>query len=48
MVKVIEITKKLQENKLRWLTYIMRYIGYVGGRVKEKEVEGRRITGGPK
>ena len=48
-VKVAEASKKIQEARLRWYGHVMRRDGdYVGRRVMEMEVPGRRRRGRPK
>lgn len=46
--KVTEVTKKVQERRMRWFGHIKRREeGYVGRRILDMEVEGRR-RGRPK
>lgn len=46
--KVTEVTKKVQERRMRWFGHIKtREEGYVGRRILDMEVEGRR-RGRPK
>ena len=48
-VKVTEVSRKVQEKRLQWYGHIMRRDGdYVGRRVMEMEVPGRRRRGRPK
>ena len=49
-VKVIEISKKIQESRLRWFGHLKRRVGeeHVGREVMEMEVEGNRRRGRPK
>ena len=47
--KVVEISKKVQERRLQWYGHVMRRDEtYVGRRVMEGEVQGRRRRGRPK
>ena len=47
-VKVVEISKKLQERRLQWLGHVERRDeNYVGWRVREIEVAGGRKRGRP-
>ena len=48
-VKVEKISKKVQERRLHWYGHVMRRNGeYIGKRVMEMEVPGRRNRGRPK
>ena len=48
-VKVTEISKKVQERRLQWYGHVMRRDeDYVGRRVLEMEVQGRRRPGRPR
>ena len=48
-MKVIEISKKMQEMRLQWFGHVMRrHEDYVGKRVMNMEVDGRRRRGRPK
>ena len=48
-VKVIEVSKKAQEARLRWYGHVMRRDEeYVGRRMMEMEIPGRRQRGRPK
>ncbi|KAI5726127.1 hypothetical protein M8J77_024147 [Diaphorina citri] len=48
-VKVLEISKKIQEKRLQWYGHIERRDEeYVGNKVREMEVEGQRGRGRPK
>ena len=47
--KVREITKKVQERRLKWCGHVMRREEhYVGGRALVMKVQGRRKRGRPK
>ena len=47
--KVREISDKMQESRLRWYGHVMRRDGqYVGRRVMEMDIQGRRRRGRPK
>ncbi|KAI5751754.1 hypothetical protein M8J77_010552 [Diaphorina citri] len=48
-IKVTEVTKKTQERRLQWYGHVMRRDReYVGKRVRQIQVEGRRTRGKPK
>ena len=49
-VKVTEISKKIQESRLRWYGYLRRRVGeeHVGREVMDMEVQGNRRIGRPK
>ena len=49
-VKVTEISKKIQESRLRWYGHLRRRVGedHVGREVMEMEVHGNRRRGRPK
>ncbi|KAI5738758.1 hypothetical protein M8J77_010857 [Diaphorina citri] len=48
-VKVLEISKKIQEKRLQWYGHIKRRDEeYVGNKVREMEVEGQRGRERPK
>lgn len=48
-VKVTEVSRKVQERRLQWYGHVMRREeDYVGRRVMEMEVQGRRSRGRPK
>ena len=48
-VKVLEVSKKAQERRLKWFGHVMRREDdFVGKRVMNMEVEGRRRRGRPK
>ena len=47
--KVEEITKEVQERRLKWYGHVMRREEhYIGRRVMEMKVQGRRKRGRPK
>ncbi|XP_068234200.1 uncharacterized protein [Palaemon carinicauda] len=47
--KVTEVSKKIQENRLHWFGDVMRRDqGYVGRRMLDMDVPGRRRSGRPK
>ncbi|XP_063863902.1 uncharacterized protein LOC135102550 [Scylla paramamosain] len=47
--KVTEVTKKVQERRMRWFGHIKRREeGYVGRRILDMEMEGRRRRDRPK
>ena len=47
--KVEEITKKVQERRLKWYGHVMRReVHYVGRRAMDMKVQGRRKRGKPK
>uniref|UniRef100_A0A8D8V8N9 Endonuclease-reverse transcriptase n=1 Tax=Cacopsylla melanoneura TaxID=428564 RepID=A0A8D8V8N9_9HEMI len=48
-IKVTEVSKKVQERRLQWYGHVeRREDGYVGKKVAEMEVEGRRCRGRPR
>ncbi|XP_063854555.1 uncharacterized protein LOC135096746 [Scylla paramamosain] len=49
-VKVVEVSKKIQESRLRWYGHLRRRVGedHVGREIMEMEVEGVRRRGRPK
>ena len=49
-VKVVEVSKKIQESRMRWYGHLRRRDGeeHVGREAMEMEVEGRRARGRPK
>ena len=48
-IKVTEISKKMQERRLRWLGHVMRReADYVGRQVLDMQVAGERRRGRPK
>ena len=49
ITKVWELTKKVQERRLKWFGHVMRREEhYVGRRAMEMKVQGRRKRGRPK
>lgn len=48
-VKLVEVSKKIQESRLRWYGHLLRRDeDHVGKQVKEMEIEGNRPRGRPK
>ena len=49
-VKVVELSKKIQESRFRWYGYLRRIDGedHVGREAMEMEVQGNRKRGRPK
>ena len=50
IVKVVEVSKKIQESRMRWYGHLKRRDGeeHVGREAMEMEVEGTRERGRPK
>ena len=48
MYSIIEITKKVQERRLKWYGHVMRREAHYVGRGVEMKVQGRTKSGRPK